>query len=54
MAASRNVALDDLLREGLHEMAERWTTAQEFRALMEDLRHVDAGRKFTREEMNER
>jgi len=24
------------------------------RALMEELRHVDAGRKFTREEMNER
>jgi len=28
--------------------------ARKYRALMNDLRHVDAGRKFTREDMNKR
>jgi hypothetical protein len=32
----------------------RKSRAQEYRALMDELRHVNAGRKFTRDEMNER
>jgi len=32
----------------------RLMTKQEFDALMDRLSYVDAGRKFTREEMNER
>jgi hypothetical protein len=35
-------------------IAGRKTRVQEYRALMHELRHVNAGRKFTREEMNER
>jgi len=35
---------------------DRWPEASSagISALMDNLRHVDAGRKFTREEMNER
>jgi Arc/MetJ-type ribon-helix-helix transcriptional regulator len=54
LARSRKITLNELLREWLHEMAERQTRAQEIRALIDDLRYVDAGRKFSREEMNQR
>ena len=46
------------LNAAFREWLERFTTsagdAQSFDALMKRLRHVDAGRRFTRDEMNER
>ena len=53
-AQSQNTTLHQLFRDWLKGLAGRKRRAEEFRALMNELRHVDAGRKFTREEMNER
>lgn len=53
-AQSRNTTLHELFRDWLKMIAGRKTRVQEYRALMHELRHVNAGRKFTREEMNER
>ena len=53
-AQTQNTTLMDLFREWLDGLAGRESRAEEYRALMQELRHVDAGRKFTREEMNER
>lgn len=53
-AQSQNTTLHELFRDWLKGLAGRKRRAQEYRALMNELRHVDAGRKFTREEMNER
>ena len=53
-ARSRNTTLHELFLDWLRGVAGRKRRAQEYRALMDELRLVDAGRKFTREEMNER
>ena len=53
-AQSRSTTLHELFRDWLKGLAGRKRRAQEYRALMDELRHVNAGRKFTREEMNER
>ncbi len=53
-ARSRNTTLHELFRDWLQGIAGRKRRVQEYRALMDELRHVNAGRKFTREEMNER
>jgi hypothetical protein len=53
-AHRRNTTLDDLFCEWLREVAAGQERARACQALMERLRYVDAGRKFTREEMNER
>jgi len=53
-ARSQKTTLDELVREWLKDVAGRQARANEYRALMERLRYVDAGRTFTREEMNER
>ena len=53
-AQSQNTTLHELFRDWLGGLAGRKRRAQEYRALMNELRNVDAGRKFTREEMNER
>lgn len=53
-ALSQNTTLMALFREWLDGLAGRERRAEEYRALMNELRHVNAGRKFTREEMNER
>jgi hypothetical protein len=53
-ARRRNTTLDELFREWLREVAAGQERARAYQALMERLRYVDAGRKFTREEMNER
>jgi hypothetical protein len=53
-ARTQNTTLIALFREWLDGLAERENRAEEYRALMDQLRHVNAGRKFTREEMNER
>ena len=53
-ARSQNTTLNELFRDWLKGIACRKTRVQNYRALMQELRHIDAGRKFTREEMNER
>ena len=53
-ASLRNTTLDELFRAWLREVAAGQKRAREYRALMQRLQHVNAGRKFTREEMNER
>ncbi len=53
-AQSQNTTLHELFCNWLKGLAGRKRRAQEYRALMDELRHVDAGRKFTRDEMNER
>ncbi len=52
-AQSQNTTLHELFRDWLRGFSVRERRAQEYRALMDELRRVDAGRKFTREEMNE-
>jgi hypothetical protein len=53
-ARSQKTTLHELFLDWLKGIAGRKRRAQEYRALMDELRYVDAGRKFTREEMNER
>ncbi|MBI5086322.1 MAG: hypothetical protein HZB13_17225 [Acidobacteria bacterium] len=53
-ASERNTTLNALFREWLHDVAGEPDLADEFRDLMERTSYADAGRKFTREEMNER
>ena len=53
-AQSQNTTLHELFRDWLRGLAGRKRREQEYRALMDKLRYVNAGRKFTREEMNER
>ncbi len=50
---SRNTTLHELFRDWLKRIASR-VRARKYRALMQKLRYADAGRKFTRDEMNER
>ena len=54
VARSENRTLNDAFREWLEQYASRRTTREEIKALFERLKQVDAGRKFTRDEMNER
>ncbi len=53
-ARLQNTTLNELFRTWLQGLAGRQARAREYRELMKELRHVNAGRKFTREEMNER
>jgi hypothetical protein len=53
-ARIQNTTLEDLFHAWLREVAASGARAREIRALMQRLRYVDAGRKFTRDEMNER
>jgi hypothetical protein len=56
VARSRRTTLNEAFRDwlALYGNGGSPSKAEEFRALMKRLRYVDAGRKFTREEMNER
>jgi hypothetical protein len=54
VARSQNTTLNELFRDWLRGVARREVQADRYRALMARLRHVNSGRKFTREEMNER
>jgi hypothetical protein len=54
VAQNRNTTLNELFREWLRDVGGSRARAEEYRQLMHKLRYVDAGRKFTREEMNER
>ena len=54
MARQQNRTLNDAFREWLREFAGYRRSTEEYEALMKQLKHVRAGRKFTRDEMNER
>lgn len=54
VARSEHKTLNDAFREWLDWYASRAVSRQEIEALFEKLKYVNAGRKFTRDEMNER
>lgn len=54
IAKSQRKSLNDLFREWLLQLTARNGNASEVKSLMRRLRHVNAGRRFSREEMNER
>jgi hypothetical protein len=54
LAKSRHKTLNAVFREWLEQFTALGGNAQEFDALMKRLKHVQAGRRFSRDEMNER
>ena len=54
VAHAQHTTLNTAFREWLEQYAARAGNAAEYDELMKRLRHVNVGRKFTREEMNER
>ena len=54
VARSQHKTLNVAFREWLVQYTARAGAAQEFDALMQRLRHVQSGRRFSRDEMNER
>ena len=54
VARSEHRTLNDAFREWLEQYSSRRVTREEISLLFERLKYADAGRKFTRDEMNER
>jgi predicted transcriptional regulator len=54
VARSQRRTLNAAFREWLEQFTAREGNVQEFDALMHQLEKVNAGRRFTRDEMNER
>lgn len=54
IARAQRRTLNDVFREWLAQFAASEGSGQSFDALMERLRHVNAGRHYSREEMNAR
>lgn len=54
VARSEHKTLNDAFREWLIQYGSRRVSTAEIEELYRSLRHVNAGRKFTRDEMNER
>ena len=54
VARAQRKTLNAAFREWLLQFTAQSGNAQEVDALMRRLRHVNAGRRFTRDEMNER
>jgi hypothetical protein len=54
VARSQHKTLNAAFREWLLQYTAHSGAAQEYRSLMERLRHVKAGRHLSRDEMNER
>jgi predicted transcriptional regulator len=54
VARERHTTLNEAFREWLRQFASSKSDVQAFDDLMETLRHVNAGRHFTRDELNER
>jgi predicted transcriptional regulator len=54
VARSEHKTLNDAFRDWLEWYGSRTVTRAQIEALFEKLNHVNAGRKFTRDEMNER
>jgi hypothetical protein len=53
-AASEHLSIDTLVQKWLAEYVAGKQRVERYRELMQRLSYVSAGRKFTREEMNER
>ena len=54
VAKAQHKTLNSAFREWLEQFTRQSGNAQEFDSLMKRLHHVRAGRRFTRDEMNER
>lgn len=54
IARGQRRTLNDAFRQWLSQFAQSAGDTQNFDALMQRLRGVDAGRRFSREELNER
>ena len=54
IARSRRTTLNAAFREWLEQFTSASGDSQGFDSLMKRLKHVDAGRHFSRDEMNER
>lgn len=54
IARSQRKTLNQVFREWLTQYTARSGAVREFDSVMKRLGHVSAGRKFTRDEMNER
>jgi predicted transcriptional regulator len=54
LAREQRRTLNEAFREWLAQFTQSAGDAQGFDALMQRLRNVDAGRRFSREELNER
>ena len=54
LAKAQHKTLNTLFREWLHQLTAQHGETQSYDALMQRLGHVRAGRRFTRDEMNER
>jgi hypothetical protein len=54
IARSQRRTLNDAFREWLLQFTQSTGDAQGFEALMNRMKYVNAGRRFSREEMNER
>ena len=54
IARQQRRTLNEAFREWLGQFTESAGDAQGFDSLMQRLQHIDAGRRFSREEMNER
>lgn len=54
VAQSRHTTLNAEFRRWLAQYAIQATVPREYESLMERLRHVTPGRRFSRDEMNER
>jgi len=54
VAKAQRKTLNTAFREWLEQFTRQAGSSQEFDSLMRRLKHVRAGRRFTRDEMNER
>ena len=54
MARAQRKTLNTVFREWLVQFTSSDGDARNYDALMKNLRHIEPGRRFTREEMNER
>ena len=54
IARSQNKTLNSVFRDWLRQFTAQAGAGQEFDSLMERLRHVRPGRRFSRDELNER
>jgi hypothetical protein len=54
IARSQHRTLNEAFREWLEQFSQSAGEAQDFDALMSRLQHLDAGRRFSRDELNER
>lgn len=54
VAKSQHTTLNAAFRDWLEQFTSRSGSGEEYDALMKRLKHVNAGRRFTRDELNER